>query len=331
MMKTTNIWRNFAWLWAGLFTVLFISCDSMEDDAKPAVPKVTISDEEVFIVTNHAGYIDLSSKIKTNGKVKLNIASRPTKGLLSEVAGGFLRYKPEATFKTGRDVFTISVFSETNQLITTDSVVIVVADSTQVPCGVYPKDDWIYSSGTPIEVPVLNNDFVCGDSTDVLLEIYKPGPSFPPFLGNAVVTSDNQIRYTASVGEEVPVIEDTVVYKVSRKSNPGVFGYGTLYINALTRCWPSLGGATITATSQKVGTDSLFLWVMPGAPICGKNYTENLSVTTHPKNGTAVVQANWIWYIFDHASANAQVTDSLVYQLCAGQECLEAKMKIQIN
>jgi hypothetical protein len=282
-----------------------------------------------MVVSNYAGYIDLFSKIKTNRKIKINIDSHPTKGTLTELSRGFLRYKPEPVFKNGRDVFTFSVFSEANQFLATDSIVIVVADSAQVPCGIYPKDDWIYTSGTPVNVAVLNNDYLCGDS-DVIIEIYKPGNNFPPFLGNAIVTGDNKIRYTATVHEEVPVVEDTVVYKVSRRSNPTVFGYGSLFINASTQCWPFLQSYNVTGASDKVGIDSLFLWVVPSGPSCGKLYDENLSVT-QPKNGTAVVEENWIWYIFNHASPTASVTDSLTYKLCNGPDCLEAKLKIRIN
>lgn len=331
MNKTHIIPSCFVFLSLLLSSAMIISCDSMEEDGVPSLPTVTISDDEVLVVSNHAGYIDLFSKIKTNGKIKVNIASHPSNGTLNEISTGFLRYKPGPMFKNGKDVFTFAVHSEANQFISNHTVNIVVTDSTEVPCGIYPKDDWIYSSGTPIEVPVLNNDLICWDSTDVLVEIYKPGNSFPPFLGNAVVTNDNAIQYTATVGEEVPVIVDTVVYKVSRKSDPNIFGFATLFINASTQCWPSLSDYSVTATSEKVGVDSLFLWVVPSVPICGRDYNDGLAVTTQPKNGTAVVEQNWIWYIFDHVSATAQVSDSLSYKLCDGTDCLEAKLKIKIN
>src|SRR5436190_21564818 len=101
---------------------LFYACDTMEDDAIPNGPTVTIDDSQVYLAPDGTTYIDLFSKVKTNGKISLNILSLPRKGTLTEIASGFLKYSPNQAFTSGRDGFTFTVLGNENQLLLTDSI-----------------------------------------------------------------------------------------------------------------------------------------------------------------------------------------------------------------
>jgi hypothetical protein len=312
-----------------LLAMAFSSCDSMEDDAMPKTPNVSIDDAQVFVLPNGTAYIDLYSKIQTNGKVSLSIASQPRRGELSEVAAGLLKYTPSSSFERGTDGFKFSVRSSTNEIILQDSVVIVVGDSTHIPCGLYPSDDWVDTDSTTVEVDVLQNDYICGDSTDVIVEIYKPGSHFPPHFGTASVTSNNRIRYVATGVEVV----DTVVYKVSRKSDRSLFAFGTLYVDFRegAPCLDWLEPKTGSFSSSVVGRDSLSVYLKPDEPLCSMDHFDSLSVATPPVNGTARVNRDTIWYVFELTQAKRKIQDSLVYRWCSNGDCVDGRYYININ
>jgi hypothetical protein len=328
MMKTCK-WRSgLSILGIIVLVIILHACDSMEDDAMPKVPTVTLDGNEVYVLKNGTAYIDLYSKINTNGRVNLNISRQPAKGSLSEVAAGLLKYKPSGAFTNGRDVFTFSVFSESNQLIKTDSVIIIVGDTTSVPCGIYPGDDWVNAASTPVDVFVLSNDLICGDSTDIILEIYKPGNGFPPYHGTATVTSNNWIRYTSSNQH----VMDTIVYKVTKASDPSIYGFGTVYINTNQQCWPHLPEKLLMKSDPGIGLDSVSIWLTQGAvPICGKIYDDSLSIVNGPDVGSARVEEDWIWYVYELTESRRTISDSLVYRICDGNDCLDGKIRIRIN
>jgi hypothetical protein len=327
LKKTDKLMACFAFLLIMATVVVTLSCDSMEEDAIPSIPNVTVDDDQIFVLSNGSGYIDLYSLISTNGEVNLNISSQPQKGELTEVGSGLLKYKPSSTFKKGRDLFTFSVFTKTNQLILMDSVIIIVGDSTQIPCGIYPNDDSVYVEGTQVDIDVLANDFICGDSTDIILEVYQPGSNFPPHFGTAIVTAGNLIRYNA---HHLNVI-DTVVYKVSRASDHSILGYGTVHINS-SECLPSLPHLTVTDSSAYPMIDTVLIGVQPPSPICGKIYNHGAALVTQPKEGSAIVVGNWIWYVYELTDSKRMIRDSLAYRICAdGGGCLNGTVAVRVN
>ena len=147
---------------------IFYSCDMLEDDVKPEGPTFELVNNEFHILADGNGYIDLYSMVKTQNTIKLNVSSQPTNGKLWEVGPGLLKYVPFKTYK-GKDEFLFSVYDTDNKLLKTDTIDIVVdEDPSNLPC-IYPQDDWIYSSGTPITVDVLANDMICGNASNLLV------------------------------------------------------------------------------------------------------------------------------------------------------------------
>jgi hypothetical protein len=332
MLKITrNPKSGFSLLVLFSLVVFFSSCDSMEEDAFTGGPTVTVEGNKVYVMPDGTAYIDLFSRIKTNGTVSLDIASQPRRGTLTEVAAGFLKYSPDNDFTFGRDAFRFSILGDKNQLLKLDSIEIILKDSLDLPCGIYPKDDWVFSAGTPLEVDVLWNDFICGDSMDVKIEIYKPGNAFPPLHGVATITSTNRIRYSPSSSNNLP---DTVVYKVSMKSDPDVFGFGTLYIDPAHNCDPSIGELEAVydpkdSTSYPL-SDSIYIHLIDNVVRCGTVYSD-LTVTNPPDKGPIRLDSLGVYYYFNLKDSTDFVLDSMNYKLCKGAACVDGMVKIKIN
>jgi hypothetical protein len=273
--------------------------------------------------------------VKTNGKIRLNVSSQPDKGELSEPAKGLLRYVPFVDFESGRDSFTLSVFGENDELLLSDTVVIIVEDdSTSMPCGYYAVDDYVYSSTSTVSIDVLANDLLCGDSADVKLEIYRPDNSFPPFSGTASVV-DNRILYQASSD----VVTDSVIYKVSRKSDNTMVGFAMVHITIDASCVPfAFDDNYFRDTTRAV--DTLDLFVLRNDEFCG-NTPSSIMLHTDPHHGDASVQwadegSGDIWlikyaYQLPGGDSTAHILDSLQYKFCIGSQCYTGKARIRIN
>jgi hypothetical protein len=319
---------------SGIFSVLALlyACDTLEQDVNPNNPIVNLTSNEVFAISNRSAYIDLYSRINTSGPVRFDISSKPKHGNLSEVASGLLRYSPATTFKSGHDSFAFSIYSTNDKLLLRDSIIITVGDSTDAPCNFYPKDDWVYTSGTPVNVNVLGNDFLCGDTSDIVLEIYKPGSNFPPHSGSASVISGNKIQYTA-FNKSINTV-DTVVYKLSRSGDRSTVGFGTVYINVnvdtANECQP-ITDSLWTALRPDPVADTMFIIAYDSSNFCNVTY-DSLTITSQPKNGSAIPFMNmYIKYAYTLTDTNQVLLDTLTYNLCNGQGCVDGNIYIRIN
>jgi hypothetical protein len=312
----------------------FAACDVLEDDATPRKPTVEVANSEFHIPADGSAYIDLYSMVKTNAKIRLNVSSQPDKGDLSEPAKGLLRYAPFENFNQGRDSFAFSIFDEHDELLLSDTIIIIVEeDSTNLPCGYYPHDDYAYASNAPIAVNVLANDFLCGDSLDVKLEIYRPDNSFPPHHGTATVNS-NYIVYTANSNMQ----SDTVVYKVSSLKDNTLFGYAVLHIAAGhdTCSMNAFDDFVSHRDSTSSLADSVDLRVTLNDQLCGNTIT-NFMIVDAPSHGEVRMYpvsggSHWnITYYYSLGDTGNTIQDSLQYKWCVGPECHTAKTRIQIH
>jgi hypothetical protein len=309
--------------------VSILSCDSMEDDVIPNGPTVTIDGDEVYVMADGTTYIDLFSKIKTNGPVTLDIAALPRKGTLTEVASGLLKYSPDEEFTSGQDAFSFSVLGQGNTLIKSDTINIIMKDSVDLPCSIYPHDDWFTTQDFPVELNVLFNDLICGDSADIKLEIFRPAPNYPPYHGTAIVTERNTVLYTSTSA----TVEDKILYKVSRKSDQSVVGFATAYIETLSSCDSYLGEFTTSMERDSTHypiVDSLYIDIPDSVRRCGKVFSE-LTVAQGPQHGTYAFKFSGIIYYFQLTEQKKSISDSIKYLLCAEQDCVTGVAKIKIN
>jgi hypothetical protein len=312
--------------------IVFAACDVLEHDASPVKPSIEIKDNEFHILSNGTAYIDLHSMVKTNGKINFNVSSQPNKGDLSEAAKGLLRYAPNNNFERGRDSFTLSVFDEGGGLLLTDTVVIVVEDdSTNMPCGYFAVDDYVFSSSSTVTINVLQNDWLCGDSSNIKLEIYRPDNSFPPHSGTASVVA-NHILYQGTSD----VLSDSIIYKVSNIADNSLVGYAMVHININGNCTPTAFEDYYVHDNLNKLTDTLDLYVLRNDSFCG-NSINSLSVITAPHHGDAFLaqsdSAMYIKYAYEMPAEDSTThfSDSLRYQFCIGSNCYSGKARIDIH
>jgi hypothetical protein len=321
---------------------LFYACDAVDHDATPGGPAVEVVGTEVIILSNGSAYIDLYSKIRTKGTVRLDIASQPRKGDLSEVGTGFLKYSPDEDFTHGRDAFAFSVYDENNRLLKSDSLVIIVEDdATNLPCGIYPQDDYVYHVAGPVQINVRANDFLCADSMNLILEVYRPDNSFPPYAGTATVLSNDVIQYTPGSNFSG---SDEFIYKVFSANDSSLVGFAVVHISSEVACNFVVNddeyAFSVDSLSHydslsldSIRYDTLQLYVLSNDILCDSTGTgHSFSIVQYPVHGTAYYSnAAPIGYVFPHNGSSTTFTDSLVYRICVDQRCKVGRVKINVQ
>ncbi|HEY9045775.1 MAG TPA: hypothetical protein VIN08_07750 [Ohtaekwangia sp.] len=321
--KITHVIRTL--LLATVIIALY-SCDVLENDASPNENPVEISDQKVYVLPNGSAYIDLYSKVKTLGTVKLNVSGQPRHGNLTELSNGFLQYSPDHTFRKGTDAIAFSIYSESNQFIRLDSIVIIVEnDTTQLPCGYYPRNDSTFNVTGTVSIPVLQNDILCGDSSDVILEIYRPATSFPPYYGTATVVGTH-IQYTPNSA----FTSDKIIYKVYSSTDTTKVGYGVVYLYNEAPCTVQLNSDQFDIPADTVTTDSVRLYVFSNDILCQDTAQYSFSISKAPVYGKATMRSP---YRIDYKllDTTAAYTDSLRYKVCYGSQCQEASVSINVH
>ncbi len=329
MIKITHsVKAGIAFIGVLLFAVFFVACDTLENDSNLSGPKVEIVNKQVYVVSNGTSYIDLSSIVKTQGRVRLDISAQPKKGKLKELATGLLRYAPFNDFTKGRDAFVFSVFNQHNEFITSDSVVIIVDDSTHLPCSFYPQDDFVDANSSSVEVSVLNNDVLCGgdDSADVVLQLYNFNPA--QHQGVATIVNGNRIRYTENSAGQA--LSDSIIYKVSKRSNPNVVGYATLYVslNQAQVCNFTVNPDNYSF-KKSVAADTVTLGVLVNDIFCDS--LTSLQIIENTVHGDAWVNGDNIRYVYLSAMDSTTYVDTLAYRVCIGTRCDVGRVKILLT
>jgi hypothetical protein len=309
--------------------LIFVSCDSLENDVSPEVPDVNIGNNEIRILPNGTAYIDLYSMVRAAGNVRLDISSQPTRGELSEISKGFLQYSPYSSFKSGKDSFRFSIYSMQNTLLTTDSITIILeTDTTNLPCGYYAVNDFVYDIGDvdgPVSVDVTHNDFLCGDSTKVRVEIYRPDNTFPPYHGSATIQG-NDITYFAGAGFQG---FDKVFYKVYHEDDTSVYSFAVVYFEKTPPCEFLPQNDRFTLNLDSIQTDTVHLAVFANDMLCSTSINQyTFSILDDGHVGTTRPGPPIMYGL--PAVITQSYTDSLAYQLCRNGDCKQAKVYINV-
>lgn len=313
-----------------LFIAGLYSCDVLESDVEPQSPDIEINGNEIYMLPDGNGYIDLYSLVKSSADVRVDISGKPSNGNLSELATGLLQYSPAANFRRGRDSFEFSIYSKNNALLKRDTVVIIVdPDSTKFPCGIYSKPDFVEAPSGPVLINVLQNDIICADSSRVRVEIYRPSSSFPPYAGTAVVAGQ-QILYTPGASFTG---QDKIIYRVFDILDSTKSALGVVVIAPRPNCTFSVYNDSYAFTLDSLTTDSLAIPVFQNDQLCGRSLSQYQFTLLH--NGDVGIayyrpeRPDLLYTLPD--STNQPFTDSLVYRLCYQARCETAKVYIQIK
>ncbi|HTJ53007.1 MAG TPA: Ig-like domain-containing protein [Cyclobacteriaceae bacterium] len=327
-------------VWLAGFMAMLVSCDTLENDLQK--PTANVTGTEVHARASNSTIIDLSSKIQTNQKVTLTITRQTTQGTLSSLGKGMLKYQPYKN--TTRDSFGFTIYDEHNTILTEDSVVIIVVkDSTDLPCGIYPADDYLTlnssdSSVTTTEaryINVLANDITCGyDSTEIEISIYQPGSGyFPPYQGTAEV-ENGLVKYTPNASFSGT---DEIYYAIHIKNDTAISAIGVVHISEITNtCKFQLNNDYYSFSKDSIGYDSLmqrgiYLSVLSNDVLGCNNIQLPYSIVFNPHHGSATISGDLILYKPDSLYAGQFRTDSLRYQVCSDSICLQAMTIINIQ
>jgi hypothetical protein len=304
-------------------------CDVLDDDVAPENKDIRISGNELYVLPDGSGFINLNALVQSQQSVRLDVTTQPAKGTLSEISKGMLHYRPDQNFIKGKDIFQLSVFSADNKLLKKDTVVIIVEnDTTKLPCGIYPKNDYVFDVKGEMAINAMINDVLCGDSAQYRLEIYEPDPSAPPYAGTAMVV-DNYILYKPGNGFNGT---DKIVYRIVNKNDASKVGFGIVYIEKAPSCTFTLRDDHYRFRYDTLTSDTLHLDVLLNDQLCSLPLSSyGFEITEFGDEGTAF-RSNIapIGYRLP-SNVTRTFTDSVAYSMCLGQQCKSAKVYITID
>jgi len=308
---------------------MLVSCDVFEGDPDKLNPNTSIVDKEIHVYSKNTSVIDLSSIIRSNQSVRLEITSLTKKGELTDLGKGLLQYTPDSRTARVTDGFGFALFSG-SEILRTDSVVIIVEnDSTELPCGVFPIDDHVYniSPDSVVWVNVLGNDILCGiDSADIQLSIYKPMNEFPPHYGNAEVVN-NWVVYHPGNGFTG---SDKIIYKLETPG--GTTTYGFITIEPLDICSVIATPDFYTIQVDTLNANGVLLPVFSNDIFCDPSAViEDRSITHAPQWGTATIDTLGITFRPGDLPLGQTRMDSISYEICIESQCYRAGVLLELR
>jgi hypothetical protein len=323
--KAKNLWQVILFI-SGAF--LLYNCDVLDSDVAPKPDELKVVQNKVYVMSNGTSTIDLRSMVQTAGSIQLNITSQPQKGELSTLAPGLLQYSPNTSFVQGQDKFKFSIYSASNTLLKEDSVIIVVEnDTTNLPCGLYAQNDYLENVTGLVSINVLANDYFCGDSSKLAVEIYRPEGYYPPYHGSAQVVG-NRIEYTPGVGFEG---YDKIAYKVFNTENDSIYSFAIVYIEKPQACEFMVNVDSFSFGLDSLQLDTVYLPIFDNDQLCGQPITGfDATILEDGDEGTGTFKTPWA-ISYKLPSPRTAFTDSLVYQLCKDVECQTAKVYITVK
>lgn len=307
---------------------LFFSCDVLEPDADVLEPKVNLKEDEIYVLSNGLAFIDLNTRVTTNTPVRLSVTSSTRHGELSDLGKGLFQYLPSVGNQKAYDSFEFTVFSETNEIIKKDTIIIIVEnDSTHLPCGIFPINDYVYGvkQNTPVEVNVLANDNICGyDSSDLIVTVFQPDSTFYPKHGTAKVLS-NRIIYTAGNSFEG---HDRLIYRVTLPAPHQTDVFGIVYFTGEQTCHARAVNDTFIIDADSI-SGPFYLPALANDSLCTALNNYQIHIAQAPQYGTASVAENGFNYV-PHDSITADYfSDFFYYELCVDATCSTARVDIK--
>jgi len=297
------------------------SCDVLESDPDVLDGKTKITGTEVHILADGTSFIDLKSKFQTNVPARVAITSETRHGKLTDLGAGLLQYSP-AVGNAARDGFEFTIYSNNNEIVGRDSIIIIIEnDSTNLPCSIYPIQDYVYGVDKPVLIDVTENDIICVGSFDV--SVYKPESSFPPHHGSAEVQG-NKILYSPEDGFDGT---DKIIYKITVVNDTSRVAYGIVYISADTTCSFVIGNDSFAI--QEYNYDSLILPIYANDSICQLYNRTIITLKSNPIYGYASLVSDGVKYM-PRPSATFPIEDNFMYEVCLDGSCKSARVDVKI-
>lgn len=328
-MKATKLKENtktiLRFLLAITIAVTVLSCDVLDSDPDVLQPDTDITGKEIYVLANSPSFIDLNTALQSNTVSRVTITSEARHGKITDLGKGILQYAPSIGNSRGRDGFQFTVYAQNNEVIKRDSVIIFIEnDSTNLPCNIYPATDYVYGvDQVPVVIDVTSNDVICGGK--VVVSIFKPENSFPPYFGQAEVTN-NKIKYTPGPAFKG---EDKIMYKLTVSGDSARSAYGLVYIKGDSACNFRLTNYQYVFNDYAI--DSLVtLPVFINDSLCHALNQYQVNLKSSPVYGQASLLPNGFSYKFP-ANVNAPFADHFTYEVCMDATCKTARIDVHLK
>lgn len=301
----------------GLALALAAGCDTMEQDVDGNT--LSINNDPAYFLEG-GGVIDLTSRIVSPGKIRVEITTTTNNGELTDLGKGLLQYSP---FKgSTKDRFKFRVFSDNNRVLADDSIgIIIPGDTTQLPCNtVYVRNDSVPNVSGTVMIDAAANDYACG--AKLYLSIQTAAQH-----GSATI-ADGKIRYQP---DETFTGTDQFMYRAVIVGHVETAAYGTVWIMG-TGSGSNPNCTTLAVDDlfykPKNDTASKALDILANDTLCDS--TVNVTITSSPHYGTAYYDTNIkkIWY---RNVAGLNIDDTLRYMACGTGGCSAARAIIKRN
>ena len=305
--------------------IVALSCDVLEPDPDVLEPTTNVNGKAIYVLANSPSIVDLNDKLQTNIPVRIALTSQARHGNISDLGKGLLQYTPSVGNSRARDGFEFTVYSLNNEVIKRDSVIIFIEnDSTNLPCNIYPLSDYVYGvAHDPVVVDVTNNDIICGGN--VVVSIYKPENSFPPYFGQAEVVG-NKVKYNPNSTFQG---SDKIVYKISTTSDTSRTAYGIVYLSGDSACSFRVGD-DLYIFNQYAADSLIVLPVFQNDSLCDSTNQYQVNLKSAPVHGQASLGQNGFNYKVP-VTVTFPFSDYFTYEVCIDATCKTARVDIKIK
>ena len=323
--KINETLRLSRFFWIITVAIVALSCDVLEPDPDVLEPATNVNGKEIYVLANSPSIVDLNAKLQTNTPVRIALTSQVRHGKITDLGKGLLQYSPSVGNSRARDGFEFTVYTLNNELIKRDSVIIFIEnDSTNLPCNIYPSPDYVYGvAHDPVVVDVTNNDIICGGN--VVVSVYKPENSFPPYFGQAEVVG-NKIKYIPGSTFQG---SDKIMYKISTASDTSRTAYGIVYLSGDSVCSFRLANDLYVFTQSAVDS-SIVLPVFQNDSLCLSVNQYQVNLKSAPIHGQASLGANGFNYKVP-STVTFPFSDYFSYEVCIDATCKTARIEIKIK
>lgn len=307
--------------------VLFYACDMLEKDALPEPEQFAATEFVTF--SGGAVVFNLADIVKPVSEAASEVVEQPKDGKLVVLGEQLFKYTPAAGAATDKVVFRTTFSGSTKERL--DEITFRMEapenarDSLDLPCTIIASDDF-YEAKTddPVEVDVLNNDYIC---PSLALPANPVTIVEPPSLGSVVVNARG-FTFTPPQGEMSTV--DSVLYQLCSGGAAPVCAMAVVYLQ--------IGDAPVEDCDIKALPDYFYLVdsmhtgpdievdILANDQLCGLQLVPEIVLS--PVNGSAVIDEQNRLVYSDFGSLES--ADSLRYIICDDADfCSETLVTIE--
>ncbi|AUC76246.1 Ig-like domain-containing protein [Olleya sp. Bg11-27] len=277
----------------------------------------TFQDEEVSgnVLTNDEDFEGDNQTVTAN--------TNPANGTVTIDAAGNYTYTPNAGF-TGEDTFTYTICDDGSPQACDTATVYIEVLPVSGPGNEAPianADTATTPEGTPINIPVISNDFDPDGDTITVTNTTTPDN------GTVTVDPTGVITYTPNDGFTG---EDTFTYTICDDANPALCDTATVTVTVQPTDTPNTTNANDDAYTTTPGADVTQNVLVNDNDIEGDDQT--VTTNTNPTNGTVTIDSNGNFTYTPNSGFNG--TDSFTYTICddnTDQACDTATVYITIG